>query len=115
MSMSRPFADESVFRVIGHPARRAILDLLRQGDQSAGELLDAADLSRATMSEHLRMLRNAELVTQQRSGRQRLYRLEPETLRLISQWMTPFDQLLKHKTGRPKKGQGQSKPKGSNA
>lgn len=92
--MSRPLADESVFRVIGHSARRAILDRLRRGEQTVGELLEVAKLSRATMSEHLRMLRNAGVISQERSGRRRVYRLEAGSLRAVSTWVAPFDRSM---------------------
>jgi DNA-binding transcriptional ArsR family regulator len=64
--MSRPLADDSVFRVMGHPARRAVLDQLRRGERPVNELPPTARLSRATMSEHLRMLRNAGVIIQRR-------------------------------------------------
>jgi ArsR family transcriptional regulator len=57
-----------VFRALSDPTRREILRLLRKGDMSAGEIADRFPLARSTLSEHLKSLRDAELVVTERQG-----------------------------------------------
>ena len=81
----------SVFDVIAEPHRRRILELLRQeGEQPAGDLVALMDLAQPTVSQHLRMLREAGLVTVRAEAQRRLYRLRPEGLRGLDEWLAPF-------------------------
>ena len=82
--------DRSVFRAIADPTRRAILDRLRAGPAPVNELASAFDQSRPAISKHLRILREARVVSEQRQGRERLYRLEPTELQEISEWILPY-------------------------
>ena len=82
--------DRSVFRAIADPTRRAILDRLRAGPVPVNELASAFDQSRPAISKHLRILREARVVSEQRHGRVRLYRLEPAELQKISDWILPY-------------------------
>jgi DNA-binding transcriptional ArsR family regulator len=88
MPQSAP--DRSVFRAIADPTRRAILDRLRAGPAPVNELASAFAQSRPAISKHLRMLREARIVSEQRQGRERLYRLEPRELQEISDWILPY-------------------------
>ena len=89
--MSRPLADESVFRAVAHATRRRLLEMLRERDRPVAELVAAIRLSRPAMSQHLRILRTSGLVKQRRSGRNRLYALDRAQLRRMRQWIVAFD------------------------
>jgi DNA-binding transcriptional ArsR family regulator len=90
--MSRPLSTESAFRAIGHPLRRQILDLLRSGERTVGEVHETfSRVSRATLSDHLRILREAGLLKQRRRGRFRMYHVDPRLLRDIAQWLRPYE------------------------
>jgi DNA-binding transcriptional ArsR family regulator len=66
------------FEALGDPNRRAIIELLRTGDRSVQELADALPISRPAVSRHLRLLKDAGLVTDRAEGTRRLYRLHDE-------------------------------------
>lgn len=64
-----------VWRALSHPVRREILTLLRDGARTAGELGQQFDCTGATMSVHLKVLREADLVSVERDGTKRVYRI----------------------------------------
>jgi DNA-binding transcriptional ArsR family regulator len=66
------------FDALGDPNRRAILELLGRGDRSVGELAGELPISRPAVSRHLRLLKDAGLVTDRVDGTRRLYRLHDE-------------------------------------
>ena len=78
------------FEAIAEPNRRQILELLRAGERPAGELVLATGLSQPGLSKHLRLLREAGLVSMRPDGQRRLYRLEPEELEALDEWLQPF-------------------------
>lgn len=80
-----------VFGAVSNPARRVILDELRQGSRTAGELTGLLNLSRSAASEHLAVLREAGLVREERHGRNRLYHLQPQALAEIGGWVKHFE------------------------
>jgi DNA-binding transcriptional ArsR family regulator len=80
----------SPFEAIAEPSRRAILDLLREGERPAGDLIEATGLSQPGVSKHLKMLREAGLVSMRPDGQRRLYRLEPTQLQALDDWLLPF-------------------------
>jgi DNA-binding transcriptional ArsR family regulator len=88
--MHRVRADADVFRAIADPTRRAILDRLRAGPTPAGALADDFAQSRPAISKHLRVLRQARLVTEQRAGRERVYRLAASPLRQVVGWIEGY-------------------------
>jgi len=79
------------FAALANPVRRQILDALRGGPRPVGEIVDMFRLSRPAVSEHLRVLRAAELIAEQRRGRQRLYYLTPTPLAGVEEWLHPFE------------------------
>ena len=81
---------ESVFEVIAEPNRRAILSLLAGSEQSVGEIERRLRMSQPTVSKHLRVLRNAGFVESTVDAQRRLYRLRPEPLQEIDDWLEPF-------------------------
>ncbi len=80
----------AVFSAIADPTRRDILDLLREGERSAGEVAARYSVSRPAISRHLRVLREAGLVNERRDSRLRLYSLAPEPLRQVERWLDPY-------------------------
>ncbi|WP_416416687.1 ArsR/SmtB family transcription factor [Paenarthrobacter aromaticivorans] len=81
-----------VFGALANPSRRTILDSLRKGPLTAGDLTGRLDLSRSTASEHLAVLREAGLIREERQGRNRIYHLEATGLRDASNWLKNYEQ-----------------------
>lgn len=88
--MHRARADEDVFRAIADPTRRAILDRLRAGPARAGVLAADFKQSRPAISKHLRVLREARLVSEERAGRERVYQLDPLPLQRVAGWVEGY-------------------------
>jgi DNA-binding transcriptional ArsR family regulator len=80
----------TTFEAIADPHRRRILELLRAGERPAGDLVAATGLSQPGVSKHLRLLREARLVSVRPDGQRRLYRLEPTELAAVDSWLHPF-------------------------
>lgn len=85
-------ADE-VFTAISHPARRQILDLLAVEDRSVNTLAAHFAMSRPAVSQHLRILLDAGLVTEQRHGRERRYHFVPEQLGPVRDWLATYERF----------------------
>jgi len=81
---------ESVFEIIAEPNRRAILSLLVSAEQSVGEIERQLRMSQPTVSKHLRVLREAGFVEATVDAQRRLYRLRPEPLQELDDWLEPF-------------------------
>jgi DNA-binding transcriptional ArsR family regulator len=75
------------FDALGDPHRRAIVEQLREGDRSVGELADALPISRPAVSRHLRLLKEAGLVTDRPEGTRRLYRLHDEGVEAVRAYL----------------------------
>jgi DNA-binding transcriptional ArsR family regulator len=88
--MARAQASEDVFRAIADPTRRAILDRLRAGPANAGALAADFRQSRPAISKHLRVLRQARLVTDRRMGRERVYAVDPLPLQSVAGWIEGY-------------------------
>lgn len=84
------YSTEAAFHALADPTRRAVLDLLRQGVQPAGQIARAFPVSRPAISKHLRLLRRAHLVRETREGRNRLYQLNPEPLKAVDSWLQQY-------------------------
>jgi len=91
--MSRERADADVFRAIADPTRRAILDRLRAGPARSGDLAADFSQSRPAISKHLRVLRSAQLVREERVGRARVYELRPASLQRVAGWVEGYRSL----------------------
>ena len=70
----------AVFKALSDPTRRRVLELLRQGPQTAGELAAQFDVSKPTMSAHFAVLREAGLIASEKNGKSVIYRLEMSVL-----------------------------------
>lgn len=70
----------SVFKALADPTRRRVLEILRQGPKTAGELADEFDVSKPTMSAHFSVLREAGLIASEKNGKSVVYHLEMSVL-----------------------------------
>jgi DNA-binding transcriptional ArsR family regulator len=75
------------FDALGDPNRRAIVELLVRDEQSVRELSDALPISRPAVSRHLRLLKDAGLVTDRAEGTRRLYRLHDEGIEAVQRYL----------------------------
>ena len=78
------------FAALAEPRRREILRLVSAAELSAGEIARRFEVTRPAISQHLRVLREAGLVTERRSGTRRLYRARPETLADLRAYLEDF-------------------------
>ena len=86
----------TVFEALAEPRRRAILDALRDGERCVGDLVATLDAPQPTVSKHLRVLRDAGLVTSRVDAQRRLYRLDVGPLREVDDWVAPYRGLWTH-------------------
>jgi DNA-binding transcriptional ArsR family regulator len=83
----------STFNVLAEPTRRRILDLLREDERPVGELVTTLRISQPGVSKHLRVLREAGLVEVRHDAQRRFYRVRPEPLAEVDQWLEPYRRL----------------------
>lgn len=75
------------FSALADETRRKIVELLaRSGEMAASEIYDHFEISAPAVSQHLRVLREAELVVVEKRAQQRIYRLNPQAMRDVEQW-----------------------------
>ena len=77
----------SLFKALSDPTRRAILDLLRESDLSASDIADNFDISKPSISHHLSILHQAELVLRERRGQQIFYSLNTTVFQQVIEWL----------------------------
>jgi DNA-binding transcriptional ArsR family regulator len=87
-------SEELVFRAIAHPARRSILEILAESPLSVKELTARFRMSQPAVSQHLRELREANLVSSERIGLEHRYRLTPQPLRYVIRWAEQYRTLI---------------------
>jgi DNA-binding transcriptional ArsR family regulator len=92
-AVSRPQHKPDVFGAISHPARRRMLDLLAAADHSVNAMAGHFAMSRPAVSQHLRVLLDAGLVTEQRHGRERRYHFVPERLAPVRDWIALYERF----------------------
>lgn len=103
MDMDEQIENE-VFRALADPTRRALVAMLSEDAQPVSALTAHFAMSQPAISQHLKVLKEAGLVTQRREGRNQIYALEPEPLRQVAAWLerhvdfwaTRFDNLGRH-------------------
>ena len=81
---------QSAFEIIAEPNRRAILSLLVSSEHSVGEIERRLRMPQPTVSKHLRVLREAGFVASTVDAQRRLYRLRPEPMQEIDDWLAQF-------------------------
>jgi DNA-binding transcriptional ArsR family regulator len=99
MAVTTPTEPE-IFGAISHPARRRMLDLLADGDRPVNVIAANFEMSRPAVSQHLRILLDAGLVTERRHGRERRYRLAPERLAPVRDWLGHYERFWDDQFGR---------------
>ncbi|WP_191566165.1 ArsR/SmtB family transcription factor [Metabacillus idriensis] len=82
----------NLFEIIAETNRRHIIDLLRTRPRSVGELVERSQLSQPGISKHLRILREAGLVTISKESQKHIYHLRAEPLEEIDNWLEPYRQ-----------------------
>ena len=83
----------TIFMALADPTRRAILSMLLEDDMAVSDVADPIDMSLAAVSKHLSILANAGLISQERRGRVKWCKLEPDAMRDVSVWMQGFGQF----------------------
>ena len=87
--------EDHVFDALGDPTRRAVLKRLRGGGRSVREIADGMKVSRPAVSQHLKILKAARLVTVQAAGTRRVYAVDRRGLESLRKWLEGFwDQAL---------------------
>ena len=81
---------DAVFFALSDGTRRALLARLLESDATVNTLAAGFDVSRPAVSQHLKVLRSAELVVEERRGRERVYTLMPQKLRIIGEWLDAY-------------------------
>lgn len=84
---------DDVFAALANPARRELLRLLLDGSRTVNDLASHFDMRRPSVSEHLKVLRDAGLVSERKSGRERHYRLEAGPLMELQDWLHPYERF----------------------
>src|SRR4051794_4613243 len=99
-SVARAATTTDTFNAVAEPRRRQILDVLRDGERSVGDLVDLLGLAQPQVSKHLRVLREVGAVDVRGDGRQRLYRLNGPALKPIHDWVRQYERTWAGRFGR---------------
>jgi DNA-binding transcriptional ArsR family regulator len=92
--MARASTTSDVFNAVADVHRRKILDVLITGERSVGAIVDDLLMSQPQVSKHLRVLSEVGLVSCRAQGRRRLYRLKPEQLRPVQDWVAQYEKAI---------------------
>jgi DNA-binding transcriptional ArsR family regulator len=98
--VARASTTSDVFNAVADLHRREILDVLIAGEMAVGAIVDDLSLSQPQVSKHLRVLSEVGLVRSRADGRHRLYRLAPEQLRPMHDWVTKFERAMNDRLDR---------------
>src|SRR5919112_287372 len=90
--MFRPM-ENTLWTALVDPHRRAVLDLLAQGELSVGDLVERLGLTQPQTSKHLRVLRDAGLVRVEQRAQRRFYAVDPEPMTALDGWLAPYRRL----------------------
>jgi DNA-binding transcriptional ArsR family regulator len=83
----------ATLEVLAEPSRRRILDALLEGEKPVHALVERLDISQPAVSKHLRVLREAGLVAVRPDGQRRLYRVLPQPLIELDEWLDPYREM----------------------
>lgn len=97
---SKQSPTDVLFSALANPTRRDILNLLLDGERTAGEIAARFEMSRPSVSEHLRVLRDAGLVAERADGRHVRYSSSPEPLLAVMDWLTPHERFWRERLRR---------------
>ncbi|MFI1466572.1 ArsR/SmtB family transcription factor [Streptomyces wuyuanensis] len=84
---------DAIWSALADPHRRAVLELLRDGDRAVGELVEVLGQSQPNVSKHLKVLREAGLVRARKQAQQRIYTIEPGPIAELDVWLAPYRRL----------------------
>ena len=87
--------DVDVFSALANPVRREILVRLRKGPRAVSDLARGFEIGRPAISEHLQVLRKAQMVREEPRGRERYYHLDPRPLTEVERWLNAFTRYWK--------------------
>jgi DNA-binding transcriptional ArsR family regulator len=90
-------ARRDVFQAIADPTRRAILTLLTAQALTPGVITASFDVSQQTISKHIQILTECELLTREHKGREIYYELNPKKMKEIADWLKPFQQIWENR------------------
>lgn len=90
-------ARRDIFQAIADPTRRAILSLLALQAMTPGAIADSFDSSRQTISKHIQILTECQLLRQEQLGREIYYHFNPNKMKEIAEWLKPFAQFWDEK------------------
>jgi DNA-binding transcriptional ArsR family regulator len=85
--------DNTLWAALVDPHRRAVLDLLAQGELSVGELVERLGLTQPQTSKHLKVLRDAGLVRVDQQAQRRIYAVDPAPMAALDEWLAPYRRL----------------------
>lgn len=91
--MARAAADSDVYNAIAEPRRRAILELVCTREHAVNEVVDALEMDQPSVSKHLRVLREVDLVKVRKDGRRRLYSADPGSLTPVRSWVERCERI----------------------
>jgi DNA-binding transcriptional ArsR family regulator len=101
--MARAPTTTDAFNAVAEPRRRAIIDLLAsRGALAVGAIVATLGLAQPTVSKHLAVLREVGIVTVEQVGQHRVYRLQPQELRTMYDWLKQYERLWTHQLDRIK-------------
>jgi DNA-binding transcriptional ArsR family regulator len=98
--VARASTTSDAFNAVADVHRREILDVLIAGEKAVGAIVNDLAMSQPQVSKHLRVLSEVGLVTCRAEGRRRLYRLEPEHLRPLHDWVAKYEQAMNDRLDR---------------
>ncbi len=82
-----------IFHVLAEPSRRHLLDVLREGERSVGDLVERTRMPQPSVSKQLRILRDSGVVSLRAAGRQHLYSIQGRSLREASEWLSDYERF----------------------
>jgi DNA-binding transcriptional ArsR family regulator len=91
--MARTRTTEDPFNAVAEPKRRRLLETLLTREMSVNEIVEKLGWPQPVVSKHLKVLKQVGLVRERREGRRRLYRVSAERLKMIQDWVTPFERF----------------------
>ncbi|WP_391118533.1 ArsR/SmtB family transcription factor [Psychrobacillus sp. L3] len=95
--MSSAAQKYDVFQAIADPTRREVLKLLSEKELPISEITSHFPMSRTAIAKHLHVLSEAELVTGRKVGREKIYQLQPESFKELSEWLSYYEQFWNNK------------------
>jgi DNA-binding transcriptional ArsR family regulator len=97
---SKQSPTDLLFSALANPTRRDILNLLLDGERTAGEIATRFEMSRPSVSEHVRVLRDAGLIAERTEGRHVVYSSTPEPLLAVLDWLSPHERFWRERLRR---------------